>query len=303
LPVPNPSFTVSEEAPQRKHPSPFGGGAGGGVDHARTPDTSDGYRWFLLAALAAAAGVLLKGPVALALVGCASASKPPPEPAFVVTWRPAEPDPPRVELPAPRCVAPAMRARIEECATGSTPDRMAVDAAIEESYLALTVRPGEKPNLDTGVRTHAKKEEYKEEYEEERRLLAPLALLPEQERAVALLTSWVCQHPNDLGATFRLALLRFEHRRFEEAIVYFARVGDGPPDDDLSVEAFFRWLETTNVLGAHFLVTTCFDEMSEKVPGTFKRLCNPELVERFPQRAGRCAQLGVIEYELLRMTH
>ena len=72
LPVPNPSFTVSEEAPQRKHPSPFGGGAGGGVDHARTPDTSDGYRWFLLAALAAAAGVLLKGPVALALVGPAA---------------------------------------------------------------------------------------------------------------------------------------------------------------------------------------------------------------------------------------
>ncbi len=63
---------VVQEASQREHPSPPRGGDGGEVGHASLLTSPTRYPWFLLSAVAAAAGVMLKGPVALALVGPAA---------------------------------------------------------------------------------------------------------------------------------------------------------------------------------------------------------------------------------------
>lgn len=171
-----------------------------------------------------------------------------------------------------------MRARIEDCSAATEPTREEVYLAVEESYRALAVRP------PVSVEP-----------------LAPLPLIPEQETAVALLTSWVCRHPYDLPATFRLARLHFEHRRFEEAIVYFARVGDGPVEDDLSAEAFFRWLEVVNLVGSRLSVVSCYDEMEEKVTTTRDRLCDFDLVARHPGRTPTCTAIGHVNYNVDRM--
>ncbi|MBX3230090.1 MAG: hypothetical protein KIT84_25350 [Labilithrix sp.] len=224
--------------------------------------------------------------------GCAARPPAPPEPGVVQTMRHETPPPPAPE----RCLAPEVRARVADCSVTRVLTHAEVLAALDASDRAVVARPPKAEEPASRAKSS------NELAEERRRQLIPMDLVPEQIEAVSALTSWVCAHPEDDVITFRLARLHFEHRRFEEASFFFARVAEhAPASEDIAPAAFVRWLETVSILGVDFGRVSCFDEVDEKVRPARERLCAFDLVALHPDRTQACTMIGRVNYDVDRL--
>ena len=209
-----------------------------------------------------------------------------PEAASPATRKPAE----------ERCIPTQTRARIADCsAAESRITRADAREALWAADLAVALqgRAGRIRDVISGaqVRRGAAKAQ----------LLAPRTPLPAQQRALDVLSSYICRHGYDLEVVYALARVYSELNRFAEAAVLFERVAEGPAEDELPPIAFMRWLESLNVLGSHFAMTSCFDEMVTKVPIQRDRLCAFDLVHRHPEREKTCTLIGRINADIDRL--
>jgi len=90
----------------------------------------------------------------------------------------------------------------------------------------------------------------------------------------------------------------FEAQHWEEAALGFREIAMSHADRDVGIYASQLYLESVNVLGAHFLKTACFDDMEQDVPKFIELYCTGE---KLAKNGEACTSLNKIQVDILRL--
>jgi len=144
--------------------------------------------------------------------------------------------------------------------------------------------------------------------EAEREKLKPKDMTENQKGMVSAFNRYICyiNPPKSDNAgqdqlvevKYARARTYFESQHWEEAAIGFRDIALNNSERDVGIYASQLYLESVNVLGAHFSKTACFDDMDQDVPKFIELYCQGE---KAAKNAEACVSLNKIQVDILRM--
>ena len=155
----------------------------------------------------------------------------------------------------------------------------------------------EKPSTDKAKQAEAEREKLK-----------PKDMTDNQKGMVQAFNRYICYiKPAEKDTTGQEQLVEvkyarartyFESQHWEEAAIGFRDIAMNNSDRDVGIYASQLYLESVNVLGAHFSKTSCFDDMEQDVPKFIELYCQGANAAKNNEQ---CTGLNKIQVDILRI--
>ncbi len=144
--------------------------------------------------------------------------------------------------------------------------------------------------------------------EAEREKLKPKEMTENQKGMVSAFNRYICYiNPpkTDTAGQDQLVEVKyarartyFESQHWEEAAIGFRDIALNNSDRDVGIYASQLYLESVNVMGAHFSKTACFDDMEQDVPKFIELYCQGASLAKNQEQ---CTGLNKIQVDILRI--
>ena len=144
--------------------------------------------------------------------------------------------------------------------------------------------------------------------EAEREKLKPKEMTENQKGMVSAFNRYICYiNPPKTDSAgqdqlvevkYARARTYFESQHWEEAAIGFRDIALNNSDRDVGIYASQLYLESVNVLGAHFSKTACFDDMEQDVPKFIELYCQGANAAKNNEA---CTSLNKIQVDILRI--